>query len=80
MKDTDSECEIYINSLPNEGKNRLLAKWMLDYRWQDDPEIEVLLFLDDIKKDVYNANRIKKTFVDASVMARERVLSIFYPE
>lgn len=62
----------------NEASIKLLAKWAVDQgvHMFDDPDLESLYVLDDLRKKVYMENRIIAPggFTEASILAFEAVV------
>jgi hypothetical protein len=58
-----------------ESSVKLLAKWIADRasHFEDDPDIELLLKLDDIYDDAYKQKRAH-SFMDAAVFGYECVI------
>lgn len=40
-------------------KNKILAKFFSNYRMENDPDLNILLDLDDISKSVFDETRLK---------------------
>lgn len=61
----------------NEASIKLLARWAVDQgvHMFDDPDLEALYILDDLRKKVYMENRITAPggFTEASILAFEAV-------
>lgn len=54
----------------------LLAKFFSKARIIDDPLLDKLLKLDDLRQKVYNEHRIKKGFYQAELLANEAVIIV----
>jgi hypothetical protein len=68
-----------INYL-DEYKIKLLANFFAKSRIINDTDLDKLLELDDKWKEIYQEFRIKKGFLDASLLANEAVIKIVYEE
>lgn len=57
-------------------KTKILAKFFSNYRMEDDPDLNILLDLDDISKNVFDENKYKMSFDEARLKANEYIITL----
>ena len=57
-------------------KNKILAKFFSNYRMENDPDLNILLDLDDISKNVFDENKYKMIFDDARLKTNEYIITL----
>ena len=55
-------------------KTKILAKFFSNYRMENDPDLNILLDLDDIFKSVFDENKYKMSFDEARLKANEYII------
>ena len=55
-------------------KNKILAKFFSNYRMEDDPDLNILLELDDISKSVFDENKYKMSFDEVRLKTNEYII------